>query len=79
MSNIIEETIKTKFGTINNFVDKNYTALPMSRTNIYKLLNFETQNPGVQTLEALAKLLELPTEDVINAYLIGYRNKWNKN
>jgi transcriptional regulator with XRE-family HTH domain len=79
MSNVIEETIKTKFGTINSFVDKNYSKLPMSRTHIYKLLNFEIQNPGIQTLEALAKLLELPTEEVINDYLAGYRDKWNKN
>jgi len=79
MSNIIEETIKTKFGTINNFVDKNYQELPMSRTHVYKLLNFEIQNPGIQTLSALAKLLELPTEDVINAYLAGHRDRQLKN
>lgn len=79
MSNIIEETIKTKFGTINNFVDKNYQELPMSRTHVYKLLNFEIQNPGIQTLSALAKLLELPTEDVINAYLAGHRNRQSEN
>lgn len=77
--NIIEETIKSKFGTINNFVDKNYTKLTMSRTHVYKLLNFEIKNPGIQTLHELAQLLELPTEEVVDAYLIGYRNRWKEN
>lgn len=78
-TNIIEETIKSKFGTINNFVDKNYDKLPCSRTHIYSLLNFEIKNPGIQTLDALASLLELPTEVVINAYITGYRDRWKEN
>lgn len=79
MSNIIEETIKIKFGTINNFVDKNYDKLPCSRTHIYSLLNFEIKNPGIQTLNALAALLELSKEVVIDAYITGYRNRQPKN
>ena len=67
----IKDYIINKYGSINNFVDKNYEKLPMSRTHFYKLINHETSNPGIQTLKKLADILELPEEVVYNDYLIN--------
>lgn len=78
-NNVIEEKIKSTYGTINNFIDKNYTKLPVSRTHMYQLLQFKIENPGIQTLNALASLLELPTEVVCDAYISGYRNRQHQN
>lgn len=74
MGELIKETIIKNYKTVNNFIDEHYNELNMSRTHIYQLVNYNIKNPGVQTLEKLATLLKLPKEDVINDYLIGYRN-----
>ena len=75
MEYLIQKTIIEKYGSINNFVDAHYNELPIGRTHIYMLVNYKIENPGVLTLEKLAKLIGLPKEDVINDYLAGYRNK----
>lgn len=74
MGQKIKKHIIQKYGSINKFVDENYTKLPMSRTHIYKLLNYEIQNPGIQTLKELANLIGLPEEEVYNDYIAGHRN-----
>ena len=72
---LIKETIIEKYGSINSFTEQKFAELPFSRVHIYKLANYRVANPGVKTLEALAKILELPKEDVINDYLAGYRDE----
>lgn len=74
-NSLIKETIIKKYGSTNKFVDAHYKESGISRTHLYQLVNYNINNPGVKTLERLATLLELPKEDVINDYLIGYRNE----
>ena len=71
----IKDIVIEKYGSINNFIDKNYTKLKTSRTHMYKLLNGENVNPTVETLVELAALLELPEEVVFREYSIRHRNK----
>lgn len=71
----IKQLVIEKYGSINNFIDKNYTKLKTSRTHIYKLINEESVNPTVETLIELATLLELPEEVVFREYSIRHRNK----
>ena len=54
----IKDIVIERYGSINNFIDKNYTKLKTSRTHMYKLLNGENVNPTVETLVELAALLE---------------------
>ena len=71
----IKDIVIEKYGSINNFIDKNYTKLKTSRTHMYKLLNGENVNPTVETLVELATLLDLPEEVVFREYSIRHRNK----
>jgi DNA-binding phage protein len=71
----IKEIVIERYGSINNFIEKNYTKMKTSRTHMYKLLNEENVNPTVETLVELATLLELPEEVVFRAYSLRHRNK----
>jgi transcriptional regulator with XRE-family HTH domain len=79
MSYLKRQTIKDivieKYGSINNFVEKNYLRLQTSRTHIYKLLNGEDVNPTVNTLLKLADLLEVSPQEVFNEYSVRHRDK----
>lgn len=79
MNGLITRTIKEKYGSTNNFVDKNYMTLGISRTHLYALAEYKINNPGVKTLEQLAKLLDLPKEEVINDYLNRHRDGGSEN
>ena len=74
-SKSIKEIVIERYGSINNFIDKNYTKLKTSRTHMYKLLNGENVNPTVETLVELSTLLELPEEVVFREYSTRHRNK----
>jgi transcriptional regulator with XRE-family HTH domain len=71
----IKDIVIERYGSINNFIDKNYTKLKTSRTHMYKLLNGENVNPTVETLVELAALLELPEEVVFREYSTRHRNQ----
>jgi transcriptional regulator with XRE-family HTH domain len=71
----IKDIVIEKYGSINNFVEKNYLRLQTSRTHIYKLLNGEDVNPTVETLIKLATLLEIPEWEVFYEYSSRHRNK----
>jgi transcriptional regulator with XRE-family HTH domain len=71
----IKDIVIERYGSINNFIDKNYTKLKTSRTHMYKLLNGENVNPTVETLVELAGLLELPEEVVFREYSTRHRIK----
>lgn len=75
MQQTIKDIVIERYGSINNFIDKNYTKLKTSRTHMYKLLNGENVNPTVETLVELATLLEIPEEVVFREYSIRHRNK----
>lgn len=75
MQQSIKEIVVKKYGSINNFVEKNYTKLKISRTHMYKLLNGEDVNPTVETLVELATLLDIPEEVVFREYSTRHRNK----
>lgn len=64
----IKERIIAEYGTINKFVDKHYTEMPISRTHFYRLINGDETNPTVQTIKALAKVMNLPEEDLIKEF-----------
>ncbi len=68
---LILKTIEEKYGSVNNFVEKEKAKLPISRTHIYQLLGYKTANPGILTLSRLADLLELPLSEVIKDYTIN--------
>lgn len=72
---LIKDTIIEKYGSINAFTERRFQDLPFSRVHLYQLANYKVENPGVKTLESLAKILELSKEDVINDYLAGYRDE----
>lgn len=75
MEQTIKDIVVEKYGSINNFVEENYTKLKTSRTHVYKLLNGESANPTVETLVELATLLEIPEEVVFREYSTRHRNK----
>jgi transcriptional regulator with XRE-family HTH domain len=70
----LKEIIEEKYGSINNFVHKNYTELGMSRTYIYKLLSGEECNPSLEIMIQLSKITSVPLEDIINEYSMRYRD-----
>lgn len=71
----IKDIVIERYGSINNFIDKNYTKLKTSRTHMYKLLQGDNVNPTVETLVELATLLELPEEVVFREYSTRHRNQ----
>lgn len=71
----IKDIVIEKYGSINNFVEKNYLRLQTSRTHIYKLLNGEDVNPTVNTLIKLADLLDISVGEVFNEYSSRHRDK----
>ncbi len=79
MEQTIKDIVVEKYGSINNFVEENYTKLKISRTHMYKLLNGENVNPTVETLVELAILLEIPEEVVFREYSTRHRNKGLEN
>lgn len=70
----IKEKIEKEFGSINKFVDANYTKLGISRTYLYALLNKEECNPTVYTLNRLSELTKIPVEEIFDEYSMRYRN-----
>ena len=70
----IKERIEKEFGSINKFVDANYTQLGMSRTYLYALLNKEECNPTINVLVRLSVLTKIPLEEILHEYSMRYRN-----
>ena len=70
----IKERIEKEFGSINKFVDTNYTRLGISRTYLYALLNKEECNPTVSILAKLSILTKIPLEDILYEYSMRYRD-----
>lgn len=67
-----KEWIEQEYGSINGFItakQKEFMGeLPMERTQIYKLLNHETVNPGIKTLNILADMAGLDRQSVYEEY-----------
>jgi hypothetical protein len=70
----VKERIEKEFGSINKFVDTNYTRLGISRTYLYALLNKEECNPTVSILAKLSILTKIPLEDILYEYSMRYRD-----
>ncbi len=70
----MKERIEKEFGSINKFVDANYTKLGISRTYLYSLLNKEECNPTINILIKLSILTKIPVEEIFNEYSMRYRN-----
>lgn len=70
----IKERIEKEFGSINKFVDANYTKLGISRTYLYSLLNKEECNPTINILIKLSILTKIPVEEIFDEYSMRYRN-----
>ena len=70
----IKERIEKEFGSINKFVDANYTKLGISRTYLYALLNKEECNPTINILIKLSILTKIPVEEIFNEYSMRYRD-----
>lgn len=71
----IKQKIENEFGSINKFVDANYTTLGISRTYLYSLLNKEECNPTIDILIKLSVLTKIPVEEIFDEYSMRYRNK----
>lgn len=56
---IILNTIIKNYGSINNFIEKNYPIDGLSRSSIYYLCKYKLPNPSVRTLYKVATLLKL--------------------
>jgi len=71
----IKDIIITKYGSINQFVSQNQTRLGRlkSRTHIYRLIQGKDINPTLETMTELAKILEIPLEEVVNEYSTRHR------
>ena len=70
----IKERIEKEFGSINKFVDANYTKLGISRTYLYSLLNKEECNPTINILVRISVLTKIPVEEIFDEYSMRYRN-----
>lgn len=71
----IKDRIEKEFGSINKFVDANYTRLGISRTYLYALLNkTEECNPTISILVKLSILTKIPIEEILNEYSMRYRD-----
>jgi DNA-binding XRE family transcriptional regulator len=70
----IKDRIEKEFGSINKFVDANYTKLGISRTYLYSLLNKEECNPTINILIKLSILTKIPVEEIFDEYSMRYRN-----
>ena len=70
----IKDRIEKEFGSINKFVDANYTKLGISRTYLYSLLNKEECNPTINILIRLSVLTKIPAEEIFDEYSMRYRN-----
>lgn len=70
----IKERIEKEFGSINKFVNANYTKLGISRTYLYSLLNKEECNPTINILVRLSVLTKIPVEEIFDEYSMRYRN-----
>lgn len=70
----IKERIEKEFGSINKFVDANYTRLGISRTYLYSLLNKEECNPTITILIKLSKITKIPLEEIFYEYSMRYRD-----
>ena len=72
----IKDRIEKEFGSINKFVDANYTKLGISRTYLYSLLNKNEEcNPTINILVRLSVLTKIPVEEIFNEYSMRYRKK----
>ena len=70
----IKERIEKEFGSINKFVDANYTKLGISRTYLYSLLNKDECNPTINILVRISVLTKIPVEEIFDEYSMRYRN-----
>lgn len=67
-----KEKVVERFGSINGFISaklKEFKGeLPMERTQIYKILNHETANPGIKTLGILADMAGIDRDEMFREY-----------
>lgn len=61
----LEKLIKEKFGSIDQMIKE--TDIKIGRTYLYLLVDDEETNPSLNTLEELARVLEVPVETIIKA------------
>ena len=73
---LIEKTIMEKYGSINNFFEATKSE-GMSRTHTYKIIKYQVENPGVNTLEKIANILDIPFFTVVKNYM-DYRKSLKK-
>lgn len=68
----LKQLIIEEFGSVNNFINeklKEYNGeLPLRREHIYKLLNHEIPNPGIKSLNQLAKMANVDREFVYKEF-----------
>lgn len=74
----IKERIEEQHGTINRFVDSVFNKTKISRTHLYQLINNNEANPTMETMVELARITNIPLEDIINEYSNRYRNPGTK-
>ena len=70
----IKTKVEQKFGTINKFVDSVFNKTTLSRTYLYKLINNTDANPTMETMIELARITEIPLEEIVNEYSNRYRD-----
>lgn len=75
----IKTRIEQKFGTINKFIDSVFNETTLSRTYLYKLINNTDTNPTMETMIELARITEIPLEEIIDEYSNRYRNSGVEN
>lgn len=69
MENKLKDLIIDRYGSVNNFVEKEDIAL--SRSQIYNILNQTRSNVTLASIQEFARVLKMTEQNVIDL-LIGY-------
>jgi hypothetical protein len=69
MENKLKDLIIERYGSVNNFVEKEDIAL--SRSQIYNILNQTRSNVTLASIQEFARVLKMTEQNVIDL-LIGY-------
>jgi hypothetical protein len=69
MENKLKDLIIERYGSVNNFVEKEDIAL--SRSQIYNILNQTRSNVTLASIQEFARVLKMTEQNIIDL-LIGY-------
>jgi transcriptional regulator with XRE-family HTH domain len=75
----IKDKIEAVYGNTNKFVDCVRNTTSLSPSHLYRLINGTAKNPTMSSLVELARITNIPLEEILGEYSSRHREQGPRN